>query len=458
MKPKQKQIYRKDASLLLKDAQNPRKTSVKILDGWMNVLTGLGRTHDKSIYTNFMGYTVLDDLTLSEIWVGDGFGKRIIEVVADDMTREWLDIENDIDNVITDKIYSLRTESLVNLALKWKRLFGGSLIVMGIDDGVDIEDPVNMNRIKNVNWLKVFDRTDVAITTVNFQADVNEDNFGEVEFFTVSPRNGTPFNVHHSRVMVFKGTPVPNRITVRNLWYWGMSELQPIWNELKDFGAGKGNINKLLYEFVIGKFKLKGLAKKLAEKDEEAIRARMNIISLSKSMINAVLLDADGNEDFIRDSANVAGMADLLDRMMMFLAGVSGIPVTRLFGRSPAGQNSTGESDLMNYYDMIVPKQKNEMQPQLQKLIDYINLSSDLKSGVENPTIHFNKLFQLTETQEIENRKKQAEIDHIYIGDGVYTAEDVAGSRFDNGYNFETIISEGGDDDEEDLTVVVPKE
>jgi phage-related protein (TIGR01555 family) len=47
------------------------------------------------------------------------------------------------------------------------------------------------------------------------------------------------------------------------------------------------------------------------------------------------------------------GIADAYDRMMMAVAGAARIPVTKLFGRSPAGLNATGESDMKNYYDYI---------------------------------------------------------------------------------------------------------
>lgn len=456
----QQNRYKKYPRTLIKDAKNKNNKDIKTLshgDGWKNVMTGLGGSQDKSSYTRFYGYPVLHDQVLAQVWIGDGFGKRIVEVVADDMTREWLKIDNDVNNTIHDKMYGLETQSIVNLALKWKRLFGGSLIVMGINDRQPLTEPVNLNNIKSVDWLKTFDRTSVVITNINFNINPQKQNFGNIEFFTVTPFWGAPFNVHYTRVMEFKGVPVPDRITLNNFWYWGMSELQPIWEDLKDFGAGRKNVSKLLYEFIIGTYKMKDLAKKMAEGKEAEVKNRLNMIDLFKSMMQAILLDSDG-EEYKRDSANVAGLADILDRYMMFVSGTTGIPVTRLFGRSPAGQNATGEADLMNYYDMIVPKQKNELQPQLQKLINYINLSKEIgKNKVDKPIIHFNKLFQLTETQEIDNRKKQAEIDKIYVGDlGVLGAEEVRESRFESGYSFETSV-ESETDEDGDLDVTVPK-
>ena len=218
---------------------------------------------------------------------------------------------------------------------------------MGVNDGHDLVEPVVETSIKSVDWLRVFDRTSAYITSYHFNDDPTSERFNEVEYLTITPQWGASFNVHVSRCLIFKGIPVPQRInSTSDFWYWGMSVLQQIWDDLKNFGAGVNHINKLLYEFVIGKYKLKGLATLLAEGNEDKLRTRMSAINVSKSIINAVLLDSE--EDFIRDSVSVTGIPDLLDRYMMFLAGVSGYPVTRLFGRSPAGQNATGESDLIN--------------------------------------------------------------------------------------------------------------
>lgn len=431
----EKNKYRKNAK-----AKNKK-------DGWINAITGLGTKQDKSFYTTFRGFQILSTKILSDIWIGDGFGKRIIEVIADDMTREWISINNDSENLIQNKLDFLDSQSNFNLALKWKRLFGGSIIIIGINDGRLIEEPVNIDAIKSIDFLKVFDRTNIALTNINFQDNIYSTDYGKIDFYTVTPSYGAPFNIHRSRVLEFKGIPVPSGAITSDFWYWGMSELQPIWNNLKDFGAGINNVSKILYEFIIGVYKLDNLVDLIAEGNEHKFRNRMNAIDLSKSMIQGIMLDT--TEDYDRNSANVSGLSDILDRFMMFISGASGIPVTRLFGRSPAGQNSTGESDLINYYDMIVPKQNNEMKKQLQKLILYINNSQEIgQKKIKEPIITFNKLFQLSESEEIKNRKVQADIDNIYINNSTLDTEEVRKSRFKNGYSYETKLVDDEIEDE----------
>lgn len=50
--------------------------------------------------------------------------------------------------------------------------------------------------------------------------------------------------------------------------------------------------------------------------------------------------------------------------------------MTKLFGRSPAGMNSTGESDLKNYYDYIDGLRETELRGIIERLLPIMALSA----------------------------------------------------------------------------------
>ena len=60
----------------------------------------------------------------------------------------------------------------------------------------------------------------------------------------------------------------------------------------------------------------------------------------------------------------------------MDMAGAAEIPATRLFGRSPQGMNSTGESDLINYYERIAQLQETYLRPALERLLPVMEVSA----------------------------------------------------------------------------------
>jgi phage-related protein (TIGR01555 family) len=407
------------------------------MDGWKNAVSGLGGIYDKSEYISFSGFPVIPDQTLADLWVGGGLGHRLVEIVTSDLLREWITISNDKEGEILNILDDLEAQKKFFDVINWKRLFGGGIIVMGISDGVNIEKPVNETKIKSIDYLKVFDKTEIQIMDDDFEDDPSKKNYGDLNFFTITPRSGRTFKIHTSRCLVFKGIPVPARLDSGNFYYWGCSILNPIWNEVKTLGVGFKSAGKILEEFIISNYKFEGLAEMIAEGNEDKLRARMTAIEMQKSMINAVMLDADG-EDYSRDTAGVTGLAEVLDRLMMMVSGVTGIPVTRLFGRSPAGQNATGLSDLRNYYDMIRADQKLTYGKQLQRLVDYINIG--IGNKYQNPTIIFNPLEQLSQKEIQECKEIQAKVDKIYLEMGVLDSEEVRISRFENGYSFETSI------------------
>ena len=82
-------------------------------------------------------------------------------------------------------------------------------------------------------------------------------------------------------------------------------------------------------------------------------------------------------EDTIQNTQyTFTGLKDVYDSMCLDVSGASRIPVTKLFGRSPAGMNATGESDLKNYYDYVDSLREGTLRPILERLLPVILLSS----------------------------------------------------------------------------------
>lgn len=411
-------------------------------DGWANLLAGLGGKMDKRNKTKYGVHPCLSDEELHNIYLGDGIGTRIIDVVADDMTREWIDIapedsedkeEGKRADEIEKVLEELGAETAFNTALKWKRLYGGALIVIGVQDGQLMNVPLRTNSIRLIDGLKVVDRTDVDIASSEFQTDPSLPGFGLPVRFKVCFHLGATDvyqMVHVSRCIILKGKPIAynaSKYFSIEQRFWGMSELQPVYESLRDFGGISDSVVNILYEFIIGKFQMEGLAEKLASGEEKQIMNRVEIISMMKSIIHAILLDKD--EDYTRDTASIAGIADIIDKYMMKLSGVSGVPLTRLFGRQATGMNNKGEAEEGIYYDMIRSKQKTELKPALKILINLIKI---WKKNELSVLIDFNPLFQLDELERANVKKIEAESEaakaimyKTYIEADVLTQEDV---------------------------------
>lgn len=438
---------------------SPTKTKASRSDGWGNVFTGLGGKNDKSIYTKFGRSYIIDDDTLSYIYMGDGLGGRIVDVVADDMTREWIYLGEDEDAnalKVMDELTRLNAEETFNLGIKWQRLLGGAIIIVGAMDGQSPEKPLKMDKIKTIEYLKVVDKTCIPITECIFDTDPRSSTFGQIQIYKINYYIGTqivPMYVHASRVIALHNDPVPTRINgmvEASTRHWGMSSLQRVYDSLKDLGGITQSTVNILMEFIIGKFKISHLAEMLASGQEQKVIQRLEVMNRSKSVINAVLLGDD--EEYTRDYATLAGLPEVIDRFMLQLSGSTGIPVTRLFGRSPAGLNATGESDLRNYYDLIEANQRNKLLPAVRRLVMFI--CSYMKIA-KAPDVKFNSLYQLSEEEKAnvaktyaETEKITAETEKIYTDMGARDPADVSKE-----YGWEPVDAEDFEDPDADPNI-----
>ena len=129
---------------------------------------------------------------------------------------------------------------------------------------------------------------------------------------------------------------------------------------------------------------------------------------------------------FRRDSYSFGGIPEILEKMMLRLAAAARIPVSLLMGQAPAGMNATGESDIRFFYDQIKAEQEF-LKSKIEHLVKII--LGDEKALI---TIEFPALWQMTETQKLELKRLEAEIDRIYLQEGVLLPEEVALKRFKN--------------------------
>lgn len=417
---------------LIDDKVNLTMNQVKN-DGWMNILTGLGQPgRDKTASTVFRACPFFAWPELDQLYRADGLTRRIIDIVASEMMRQGWEIDGDPENLLVGKLEEMNAYAKLTQLIQWSRLYGGAIAVMGISDGRDLDMPVNINAIESVNFLHVFDRWQTQILFENMSNDLNDPNYGFPLFYQVNDyRTGAVFTVHHSRVLRMDWNTLPPRERNFNQG-WGDSAIISIYDELKNYGSAFANTSAIMQDFVNGVLKIPGLSQSMASSCNDAqIMKRLDFANLSKGVTNMMVLD--GQETYEKLSTNVGGISDLLDRFMLSLSSVTGIPVTLLFGRSPAGLNATGDADVRNFYDMIKQYQELKLKPVLEKLTFYIFKSKrGPTNGVEpeNWSIQFAPLWQNTEEQEAILRRTVAETDAIYIDRGVLDPNEVAISRF----------------------------
>lgn len=415
-------------------------------DSWMNIITGLGMSaYDKRVHTTIGLTNVLDRSQLLDIFRSEGLGKRIITVPASDMVREWFTIEGDPSNSIVQVMNDISAKSKFKEALIWARLFGGSVILMGINDGKEFEEPVNPDQIQSIDYLEVYERWSVEWIATDLYNDPTKPNYGMPEWYTlINQSTSERFRVHASRILRFDGELLP-LIERRINQSWGDSVMQSVFTRLRGLCDGLAGSEHLLTDFIIGILKVPNLQQMLSQPGGDGkIRNRMKALDMVKHIMNTLVMDK--NEEYERHSATAtAGLEKLLSLAIDILCSVSGIPRVKLIGDQTKGLGSEAAGNVRLYYDDIAAKQEDEILRQCERLTKYIMLS---KKGptkgteLESWGVIFKPLWQPTEKEDEEMREKVAKRDEIYAGMGL-PVEIILMSRFGgDSYSRELVLPE----------------
>lgn len=395
-----------------------RQTSGKAVrpyrdDGYANVLNKYGTSQDNSEAYRYEREPIVPDMQLTNLYEGNGLFSKIIDTPAEEALKHGfnLNLNNDeLDNFVEEALDDLEWEDKATTAIKWARLYGGSIIVMLINDGKGLEEPVDWENIESIDELRVYERAvvqpDYASLYMQDYGGEGKNNrtsrFGEPEFYYVSSMYGS-FKVHESRCLVFRNGVLPEQISNTTYQMWGMPEYIRIKRALRETVTAHSDATKLLERSVQAIYSMKNLAQLLATDDgEDQVVKRLEIIDTARGLLNSIAIDADGeNYDF--KSLSFSGVKDVIDSTCNMLSALTNIPQTLLFGRSPAGMNATGLSDLENYYNFVERIQKLMLKKNLRYLMDII-FRAGVASGEleEEPDykLQFNPLWSLSDAEQ----------------------------------------------------------
>lgn len=365
-------------------------------DSLVNLLSGLGTARDKATGGAF-GHLAISDNEADALYLSSWLGRKIVEIVPEDMTREWRawQAEDDQITAIEAEERRLGIRKAVNDAMTWARLRGGAAIVIGdgSSDPAQEFDPASVGK-GGLKYLHVVTR--IQIKAGDLETDVANPNYGLPRSYTISGESGE-VRIHPSRVVRFIGVKrPPDGVLVANDG-WGDPIVKPIYDAIRNASSATSALAALLQEAKVDVISIPGLAGALeTEKGRELLLERFSAAGMGKSIVNTLILDTD--EEYEQKTIAFTGLPDVHMRLLQEVAGAADIPVTRLLGQSPAGLNSTGESDLRNYYDMIASLQENDLRPAME-ILDEALIRSALGARPDEIYWTFNPLWQLTEAE-----------------------------------------------------------
>lgn len=403
-------------------------------DGLVNFVSQLGTSKDKSFYNTY-DLRVLSDLEKINIYRTSWIGGNIVDIPADDATREWRNfIFQDKDGII-DELQQIEekfdVKNVFNYALKYADVFGGSAILIGIDGAGNNDEPLIIEKIRpgSLKFIHVIDKRYLHALPDGTEQYPGSPNYLNPKYYTtnISPDLGTQnntFRIHRSRLLKFYGRRMP-AFEETALGYWGDSIFTKLFKSISNVDTAGDAIASMIQSANVDIYKVKDLMKSMAMTNGDSnLAKRFMANDTMKSICNSLVIDKD-YEDLERKAVSFGSLDSIFQKYIEIISSASGIPATKILGKSADGLNSTGAGDIRNYYDMVSAIQEKKMQNNLNYL-DKILAKSELGFIPEDLKYEFNPLWQTPDKEKADIENAKANRDAIYLREGVITPEIVA--------------------------------
>ena len=394
-----------------------RAAAMRALDGFINSLAYLGEANELEKANDYERHTITRDFELLTVMYRENWlTKRIIDLPCEDMTRAWYSISSEIEQDKLDEVAKLEAkhnvkQEVTNM-MRWARLYGGAAAVIVIKGQEDMLDqPLDFDTLVPgcFRGLIVVDRTNGLYPSIELEEDMDDPEYGYPKYYNVitDTLSGETLRVHHSRLLQARGRMLPIQEEI-NEDYWGASEIEHIYEELQKRNATSANIAQLVFQANVSAMKIGNFGEAMATGTDQMKQKIMQaIFDMNRIKNSSGLLVMGADDNYEQHPYSFAGIAEVYEAFMLDMAGAAEIPATKLFGRSPQGMNSTGESDMNNYYEKLAQLQENQLRPAIEKLLPVMAMSlwGEIPEDME---IVFKPLATTTPADRAEIMSKQA--------------------------------------------------
>jgi phage-related protein (TIGR01555 family) len=374
------------ASLAAYDASvTLTEPTMRVVDAFSNPAARLGFGTQNLLEASQYPLTRLSQnyMLLNSLYRGNWIVQNIIGAVPEDMVKKWFRVTTKAAPEYIDKIDKQMRQTKLRQSivegLKWGRLYGGAVGLILIDGQDNLDEPLDFDKIMpdSFRGLYIVDRWSGVYPDMQLISDITDPDFGLPEYYEIRNEYGVmTHRVHHTRVVRFIGRELPfwERIVEQ---YWGQSEIESIYDEIVRRDNVAANIASLTFRANLSVYEKDNLEQLFA------LGATKSLAQFWKTLQAQSVLESNLGVKLINKGDNLrqlqytfTGLAEVYENVMMDVAGAARIPVTKLFGRSPAGLNATGESDLQNYYDYIEEQREAKLRPVVERLLPVMALSA----------------------------------------------------------------------------------
>lgn len=368
---------------------------MNIFDGLRSLIGNLGDpSRDKSASVYYINNDIPDQQLMAAFetnWIAE----KIVLIPVADSTRKWRNWTGEHGAAMKAEEKRLDVRAKVFEAA-WKgRLFGGAAIYIGTDQ--EASEPLNVDAIKlgGLKYLTVLARNELIAGEL--EQDPLSPFYNRPKDYTISGSTSQVV-IHPSRLVLFNGKTKPDpKLSTGASFGWGNSSLKSVHDTIAQSGGAFASVASLVFEANVDVIGIPDLMDNIGDKEyESALIKRFQLAAANKGINGSLLMDS--KETYERKTASFAQLPEIMQVFAMLCSAAADIPATRFLAQSPTGLNSSGESDMANYHDMIQSMQSVVIEPAM-ALLDQCLVRSALGNPSEDAVFEWNPLKQMNEKE-----------------------------------------------------------
>ena len=408
------------AASLVRDVVKHTQVTGQAFDDFVNPVLSLGRGGGNALGAGFFVNTVTQNfnwLKLRAMYESNWLARRLVEMQAEDMTREGIEIKGEIE---PSKIQDIMT-AWSDLGLQKKlfetismaRLYGGAIAVIDIK-GQLLSTPLDLTTIRKDQFLglKVLDRWQLWPSTDDYNDIDNKPNFYTVlapydwdmkfpdpKAFSQLERYQTNVTIHRSRIIRCDGDYLPFIDFLQNQRWYG-SVLVGAMDVITSYLTASAALASAAYKSSFRVVKIDNMYEVLNQGPEEQaannLMGFVQAMKLTESTENVTILSSNDSIEILNYDLN--GLLAAMGKFENQLCTLSGTPATKLLGETAKGLNATGTEETRLYYDKVKNEQEN-MRPDMMKLLKVVYVSTTGEQPPEDLNFDYIPLWQIDQMQ-----------------------------------------------------------
>lgn len=311
-----------------------------------------------------------------ELYGTDGLAAMIVDRPAEDAVARGFRVEGDAAEAIPSELDRLDALPALTEALRWARLHGASAVMPLVEDGLPLDAPLDLGRVRQITDLMVHPASAITMRAERY-ADPTQPNYGWPVLYDVRPRWGTVFPVHESRLFPVSGDPLAHAAAQNARLPWlGRGVLEGCFADLQRYRDALRLAKLILQRKQQPVHAMSGLGEMLAAGLDDVVAKRLDAADLARNLLTTVAVDAADKFDVIDSS--LGGIQDLIRECKIALCASAGVPMVVLFGEQPSGQNATGAGEHEAYHQRL-RREQQRLQSAAERLVGLIFAQQSLR-------------------------------------------------------------------------------